>query len=107
MSNNISISKDFSATPGARYISDGPFSGEQFRKEKLEPIFANPSDNTKILIDLDGTEGYATSFLEESFGGLARAFGKDRVLARLQFKSEEEPLLVDEIQNYIEHCNDK
>lgn len=107
MSIKIFISSEFSTTPGARYITDGPFSGEQFRKEKLEPLFAERNDNSTILIDLDGTEGYATSFLEESFGGLARVFGKERVIARIHFKSDEESLLIEEIKNYIEQCNDK
>ena len=29
-------------------------------------------DGGKIIINLDGTAGYATSFLEEAFGGLVR-----------------------------------
>jgi hypothetical protein len=50
---------------------------------------------------LDGTAGYATSFLEAAFGGLAREFGKDTVLDCLKFKSDEEPYLIDEIKGYI------
>jgi hypothetical protein len=58
------------------------------------------TDDT-ITINLDGTEGYPTSFLEEAFGGLAREFGADLVLGRLQFVSLEEPNLLDEIRGYI------
>lgn len=95
----INIARDYTTTPGARYITDGPFSGEEFRKLHLEKLMADPKAEVTIL--LDGTEGYATSFLEEAFGGLARMFGPDRCLRALKFVSEEEPLLIDEIQEYI------
>jgi hypothetical protein len=58
-----------------------------------------------LLIDLDDAEGYATSFLEEAFGGLARKYGAKAVLELLSFKSEDEPLLVDEIILYINDAN--
>jgi STAS-like domain of unknown function (DUF4325) len=54
-----------------------------------------------LVIDLDGTAGYATSFLEAAFGELAREFQIPVVLKHLRFKSEEEPYLVDEILKYI------
>ena len=46
-------------------------------------------------------EGYPTSFLEEAFGGLARIFGKSECRLRLSFISYDEPLLLDEIDEYI------
>lgn len=101
MEHIINILKDFTATPGSRYMSDGDYSGEEFRKTFIEPLFKDPEDKSKISIILDGTEGYATSFLEEAFGGLARQFGKQRCLDRLEFISEEDKLLIDEIKNYI------
>jgi len=103
----IDILKDFSRTPGARHITDGPFSGEDFRNRFLEEHFVDKAANYKIKIVLDGTEGYATSFLEEAFGGLARKYGTQRCLDRLEFISEEEELLPEEIKSYIQHCNDK
>ena len=108
MSNTVTINilKDFSKTPGARYKSDGQFSGEEFRGKFLEPHFDTPDANCKICIILDGAEGYPTSFLEEAFGGLARKYGKQRCLERLEFVSEEDRLLVKEIEQYIEHAND-
>ena len=102
----ISILKDFSRTPGFRYRSDGPYSGEEFRESILEPLFEDPSTDEKIEIDLDGVAGYATSFLEEAFGGLARKFGIGVVLGRIQFISTEEPLLIKEITLYIRQCNE-
>lgn len=106
MSTKIRISHDFTTTPGARYVTDGPFSGELFRKQFLEPHFLATASNQIINIDLDGVVGYGTSFLEEAFGGLARIYGKDLVMKRLTFKSEEDPLLIQEITDYIERCNE-
>src|SRR5262249_39926959 len=97
----IKIATEFSTTPGARHKKHGPWSGEEFREKHLEPLFKNPKDNSKIQIVLDGVEGYATSFLEEAFGGLARLYGKKRCISRLEFVSAEDPLLVEEIQGYI------
>ncbi len=97
----INIAKDFSETPGARYKSDGPYSGEEFREKMLKLHFSDPKLDYDITIILDGTEGYATSFLEEAFGGLAREFGKKGCLKRLKFISNEESSLIDEIIGYI------
>ena len=103
MANNeirISIAKEFSITPGARFRADGPYSGEEFREDFLE----GPMRDTKIrkiVIVLDGTEGYATSFLEEAFGGLARLFDEARCLEKLEFISTEDPLQIEEIKGYI------
>lgn len=103
----INIAKDFSDTPGARYIKEGDFSGELFRQTFLEKHFSDSQANYPIQIVLDGVEGYATSFLEEAFGGLARQFGKEKVIKRLQFISKEDPLLVSEIESYIQNCDGK
>jgi hypothetical protein len=97
----ITISSDFTDSPGARLISEGPFSGQEFRERFLEPLFTSQSDNEPVSIILDGVEGYATSFLEEAFGGLARKYGKEKVRSRLEFVSLEDPLLIDEVLGYI------
>ena len=98
----ISIARDFSPYTGARYRTDGPYSGQEFREDLLEPRFLQALEQEqKLLINLDGTEGYATSFLEEAFGGMARSHGVQRVLDHLEFQSLDEPLLIDEIKKYI------
>ena len=98
----IIISTDFSGTPGARYKHEGPFSGEEFREKLLDPAFTEcRKRKEKLIIDLDGGYGYPTSFLEEAFGGLARMYGKRKVNDILEFVSEDEPSLIDEIRNYI------
>ncbi len=96
----IKIASEFTDTPGPRFIGDGPFSGEEFRKRFLEPLFEN--NNDLIEIDFDDAWGYPSSFLEEAFGGLARKYGKDKVLNRIEIISNDEPTLEKEIQEYIE-----
>ena len=102
---NISISKDFTETPGARYMTDGDFSGEEFLNSILRPKFIEgQKSGEKLLVDLDGVSGFATSFLEEAFGGLSREFGPKALHDVLQFKAEDEPGLIEEIWSYIDDC---
>lgn len=104
----INIAKDFSDTPGARYKSDGDFSGEEFRQDVLEPKFAKARQkNADLVVNLDGGYGYATSFLEEAFGGLARIFGVENVKQHLHFISNDEVGLVNEILGYIDEANSR
>lgn len=102
MSIVINIAKDYTRTPGGRHISEGAYSGEDFRekilKKKVVEALANQNAVTVIL---DGGFGYAPSFLEESFGGLVRELQDSRLLAMIHIVSEEEPKLVDDIYNYM------
>ena len=85
--------------PGPRYIRLGPASGEEFRESWLNKELNHCSD---LTIDLDGTIGYGSSFLEEAFGGLIRENNlPSSVVLGLKFISIEEPELVDEIEEYI------
>lgn len=59
---------DFTKTPGGRYRNDGPFSAEEWRDDYLVPA----AKIGPIVVDLDGTAGIASSFIEEAFGGLMR-----------------------------------
>ena len=88
---NINICKDYTDTPGGRYISQGEFSGEDFRNKLLKPK------------DLDGGYGYGSSFLEEAFGGLIRDLDEDykQALEIIQIKSNDEPSLIEDITKYI------
>lgn len=102
----ISIA-DFSKTPGSRFKKEGQFSGEVFRKTILEPNFAKAiKENKKMIVNLDGTLGYGPSFLEESFGGLARKYNAQKITDLIEFVSQEEPYLLEDISNYIKHAND-
>lgn len=80
---DINIAKDFSLTPGPRYTWQGEFSGQLFRDSFLIKYFSDPNDETIINIYIDGVEGYPPSFLEETFGGLVRKFGRDRVIKKI------------------------
>ena len=98
----LSIAREFTRFPGARYIEDGPGSGQEFRDKKLIPKFEEACRlDVNLIIDFDGAAGYATSFLEEAFGGMAREYGAEEVLRRLRFKSDDEPLLAQEVETYI------
>lgn len=102
MEHTIKIAKEFSISPGSRSPDEGDFSGQEFRENILIPKFREilKSGDTLIL-DLDGTLGYGTSFLEEVFGGLAREFSIDEVLKFVMIKSDEEEYLIDDIKDYI------
>lgn len=102
MSKEIVVARDFSDCPGARYREDGPKSGQEFYEELLKQVFADAlSSNAKLRIVLDGTNGYATSFLDQAFGELAKNFGVEKVLGIIDLVSEEEPELIEDIQGYI------
>jgi len=101
----ISIANDFSRTPGPRYKTEGDFSGEQFLSEILGPAVREAvSKGQKVKVILDGTSGYGTSFLEESFGGLIRGrlLTKQQAKESLEFQSIEEPYLINDILEYID-----
>lgn len=74
----IILSKDFSEIPGGRYRRQGSHSAEEFRDEYLYPKYlACVEKNEKLIIDLDGGYGCATTFLEETFGGLIRRLKRE------------------------------
>src|SRR5262245_4123638 len=103
----ISIASEFSDLPGPRYVAEGDHSGEAFREGLLKPKYQEAVRTKAVLrIELDGAKfGYPTSFLEEAFGGLARQFGINEVLAVLDFRSSEEPTLGEEITRYIREAD--
>lgn len=99
--------KEFSITPGSRELDEGKkaHSGEEFRINFLEPAFKDIlKTDSKLIVNLDGTIGFGTSWLEEVFGGLARIYDKDIVKSKLVLISDEEPYLIDDINEYIEHA---
>ena len=60
----------------------------------------------RARIDFDGTRGYGSSFLEESFGGLIRnGYTANQVLSAFEFQAKDGSL-IDEIKDYIEHGGD-
>ncbi len=100
----INIAVDFSRIPGARYPEEGDFSGQEFRQTILLPKLQEAIKKKEMLtINLDGTAGLGTSFLEESFGGLIRVdkFDIESLKNTLEFISEEDPDYITEIWSYI------
>lgn len=107
---NIKIARDFSRTPGPRYIKEGKWSGELFRTEKFFQTMNDAIINHKmVVVDLDGTMGYGTSFLEEIFGGLIREHHLDynQILTHLEIISEEEPYLKTDILAYLKDAHEE
>jgi hypothetical protein len=99
----LKFTKDFTPYPGGRSRSTGDHSAEEFYEDVLQGKFKQAVDEDKILeINLDGAAGYAGSFLDEAFGRLGHEFGLDECKKRLEFITEEEPYLKDEIFQSIE-----
>lgn len=83
---------DFTEYPGPRYDNQGPESGEKFYVEKLNPLFNKCYSEDKLLVvNLDGTAGFASSFLDEAFGQLTYDFGADTLEMNLLIESTDEP----------------
>lgn len=99
----LQVMKNMKSLPGPRYRDQGQGSGEEFRDVHLIPAFDKALEiGEKLIIDMDGAEyGYPTSFLEETFGGLARERGRDVVMSNLRIVCISEPLLEKEIEHYI------
>jgi hypothetical protein len=98
----VNVAKDFSRFPAGRYKRNGSTSGEAFRERHLEgPL----SKGESVRVELDGTIGYGSSFLEEAFGGLVRRLNVDPdvLRSRLVLVSSDASLLA-EILQYIEEA---
>ncbi len=104
----VKISEDFSNTPGARYESEGPNSGEKFRKEILIPRYLESKERKERLeVNLDDCYGFATSFLEESFGGLVRALKEKNVLDNIDIISNDDVTIDELIKKYVKEAEEK
>lgn len=95
----VSVAKQFTRYPSGRYKRNGGTSGEAFRERFLEEPLRNGED---VSVDLDGTVGYGSSFLEEAFGGVVRSLNlpAGAVLAHLTIVTTD-PSLREEIIEYI------
>lgn len=95
MAKQIELTKrvlDFSQRPGPRLKEQGKHSGEEFYDSSLNEWFkeALSSDRTLVVI-LDGTDGYLTSFIDEAFGRLVYDYGLSKVKNNLKIISNFEP----------------
>ena len=94
----IKVAEQFSRFPAGRFITDGPFSGESFRRKFLEPALKGSED---LVVDMDGARGYGSSFLEEAFGGLVRAGLSKEIVRKVQIRASSASLKA-EIYDYID-----
>lgn len=83
---------DFDEFPGLRHCSISENSGEEFYHKVLNKAFKNAFENKeKLVIDLDGTDAYASSFLDEAFGNLVYDFTLANVKHLVEIVSIDEP----------------
>ena len=96
----LNIARDFSRYPAGRYKTDGPYSGEYCRTKYIVPALKK---GDQLVIELDGTLGYGSSFLEEAFGGLVRSEGLNAadLRSKVQLRSDDTSL-VQEIWDYVD-----
>jgi len=60
----IFVLRDWTTTPGGRWIKDGPFSGEWLNKLLVEE---ERDFQLPMIVDMDGVEGFPSSFLHQAF----------------------------------------
>lgn len=73
----INIAKDFSAYPAGRYKTEGKESGEAFLLDHLMgKLIAAIATNSLLEINLNGMNGYPSSFISGSFGKITFELGK-------------------------------
>lgn len=99
---------DFSEFPGPRYERLGPNSGEKFRETILLPALRT-APIEELIVNLDGTAGYGSSFLEEAFGGLIRRGIDYETAIKIcnNIISLEDESLIEEIRIYINEAADR
>lgn len=98
----INIARDFGIRPGGRWKALGPLSGEEFFESLLEPQFVQADkDSLKLHIYLDGCRSYPHSFLDQSFGELARKYSKEKMREVIEFHANEKAHIIDYINKVI------
>jgi hypothetical protein len=99
MNQIINIARQFSRSPAGRYREDGPYSGQTFREKFLIPGLKSGAN---LIVEMDGTRGYGSSFLDEAFGGLRRLAGytADDLLKRVIIRTND-PSLELEVKRYL------
>lgn len=98
----LSLAREFTRHPGPRKISQGPNSGEKFRKLLVKRL----REHDRVVVDLDGTSGIGSSFLDEAFGGLifAEGFSRKDVESRVRVKSDLDSSYVLTVQDSIKRA---
>lgn len=84
------FAKEFSRYPGGRLRIHGPKSGQEFREDALFPLFEKYEF---VTIDLSNSNGFGSSFLDESFGELGKRYGMVEIRRRLTIIADDFPML--------------
>ena len=98
---HIDIGVDFNPALGPRYRRLGPFSGEQFFEDLLDPAYQSSSH---IIVHLDSIKGYSASFFEEAFGGLVRKYGLSETTTKVSFDAISRRYLIPLIRTWMEEA---
>src|ERR1700756_305659 len=92
------IAKDFSSTPGARYVSDGSdVSAEAFLKILVPRLDKAIKENYILRIILDGVMGFPSSFVSGSFGKLSIERTANVLIKHIKFESDDNPIRKEQI----------
>lgn len=92
--------KDWTTLPGARFRKEGPGSAEEFRDEHLLPLLEYCVNRDELLyVHLDGCAGFATSFLEEVFGGTRRR--SDWRASKVRIVCDEDPAIAEIARRFL------
>lgn len=90
---NIVRVRDFTLVPGARHRTDGDGSAEEFYDDYLKAALDETVKNGgRLTIDLDGTIGYASSFVSELAILIKKGYGDRFVRDNVLIKSDDDPI---------------
>lgn len=82
---------DFTTFPGARYRNDGDGSAEEFFESFIKNSISDKR-NSRLIINLDNTAGYASSFVSELAIRICKEFGKKFAKKNVTIISNEDPI---------------
>lgn len=106
--NQVVISvADFSRLPGSRHRKDGDNSADEFFEDYIEKplqkVVNNRHSKEHILLDLDGTLGYASSFVSQlAVRALGICSNKRKLKKIISIKSLEDPSQEEGFWNAVE-----
>lgn len=104
----LNVLKEFGPITGFRYYSDGLKSGQEFYEELLKSKFEEAiASNSKLKIEMNGVEGYLSSFINEAFRRLGEDFGSANVWGRLIIEYNESPRVIEKIRKAVHNLNVK
>ena len=111
MNPTISIA-DFSRVPIGRTPEDGDKNGKDFREKLLLPkIQEADRNNEKVVISLEGVEGFSSAFLDEAFGGLVSENHytprRLRELLRLKTNDPSHDLFIEELWDSVDEAQNE